>query len=110
MGLQKKSLADYMNYMGSNKNTTSYETTTDYLINHIQKTYNKGDAIATAIEKGTDQDSWMKPQLIRSTDDDPEIRDMENKQYRIKFKAELEVYMRQNNTYEENKVKAYAFF
>ena len=35
---------------------------------------------------------------------------MENEQYRIEFKAELEVYMQQNNTYEENKVKAYAFF
>ena len=56
-GLQKKSLADYIYYIGSNKNASDYKTTTNYLINHIRKTYNKGDAIATAIEKGVNQDS-----------------------------------------------------
>jgi hypothetical protein len=47
----KKTLADNIYYLGSAKQVADYETTTDYLINHIKKTFNFGNDIGTALEE-----------------------------------------------------------
>jgi hypothetical protein len=46
----KKTLSNYVYYLGSAKQAADYETTTKYLINHIKKTFPFGNDIATALE------------------------------------------------------------
>ena len=44
----KKSVNDYNYYLGSSKQASDYETTTEYLINHIKKVFDYGNDIGTA--------------------------------------------------------------
>jgi hypothetical protein len=46
----KKSVNDYNYYLGSAKQASGYETTTDYLINHIKKVFDYGNGIGTALK------------------------------------------------------------
>ena len=46
----KKSVSDYIYYVGSAKQAADYESTTDFLINFIKKTFDFGNDIGTALE------------------------------------------------------------
>jgi hypothetical protein len=106
----KKTLADSIYYLGSAKQAADYEVTTDFLINHIKKTFNFGNDIATALEELEEYDvSQHRPTLSTSKSTIDEIKDLENKQYEIEFKAEFDAYMKRKQTYESNVTKAYAF-
>ena len=45
----KKGLKDYTYYVGNNRQATDFETTTEFIINHIKKTYSHGIDIAAAL-------------------------------------------------------------
>jgi hypothetical protein len=47
----KKTLADHVYYIGSAKQAADYQTTTDYVINHITKTFEFGSDIAFTLKK-----------------------------------------------------------
>jgi len=47
---KKKSIEDYVYYVGSARQASDYEITTEFVINHIRKTYTDGENIATALE------------------------------------------------------------
>ena len=111
---KKKSLSDYSYYLGSSSQASDYETTTDYIINYIKKTYSDGKDIADALTKLVPPDTNLwKPSLQVSliTGTDPQEvarRDVENRQYEIEFKQELSRYSSWKQQYEENLLKAYA--
>ena len=56
----KKSLNDYNYYLGSAKQASNYETTTEYLINYIIKTFEYGNDIGQALREFEypDPDFW----------------------------------------------------
>jgi hypothetical protein len=45
----KKTLANYVYYIRTPKQAADYQTTTDSIINHITKTFDFGNDIATAL-------------------------------------------------------------
>jgi hypothetical protein len=47
----KKSVNDYNYYLGSAKQTSDYETTTEYLINYIVKTFKYRNNISQALRE-----------------------------------------------------------
>jgi hypothetical protein len=47
----RKSIQDYVYYIGSAKQASDFVVITKYLINHIRKTYRCGDDIGTALEE-----------------------------------------------------------
>jgi hypothetical protein len=84
----KKSVNDYNYYLGSAKQASSdYEMTTEFLINYIKKTFDGSD-IGQALKelKEVDTDPW-KPTLNQSNDKDAAIQAIENKQFKMEFKA-----------------------
>ena len=111
---KKKSLSDYNYYLGSSSQASDYETTTDYIINHIKKTYSDGKDIADALTKLVHPDTTQwKPSLQVSViaGDAPEDvirREVENRQFEIEFKQELSRYSSRKQQYSENLLKAYA--
>ena len=107
----KKSIQDYNYYLGSAKQATEYEEVTEYLINHIKKTYEFGNDIAMAInnQEPIITESW-KPFLQKSTNDDPEMKEIENEQFKIEFKSDYDNYRKHQQTYYNNITKAYALF
>jgi len=53
---KKKSIEDYVYYVGSARQASDYEITTEFVINYIRKTYTDGEDIATALETLEDID------------------------------------------------------
>jgi hypothetical protein len=106
---KKKSVEDYFFYVGSSKQASDFETTSEFLVNHIKKTFDRGNDIAEALRtlKPTDTNVW-KPALLFSTETDPIVKAQENRQYEMEYKADLDEYMRRRRAYDENLFKAYA--
>ena len=48
----KKTISDYVFYLGSSKQAADFETTKEFLINHIKKTLDFSNDIGTALEVG----------------------------------------------------------
>ena len=104
----KKSINDYYYYLGSSKQASDYESTTEFVINYIKKTYEYGADIAMALEtmEEVDLDQW-KPNLTVSVATDDAIRLAETRQYEIEFRTDYSNYSGRVKAYENNKTKAY---
>jgi hypothetical protein len=89
-----------------------YDTTTDFILNHIIKTLTFGNDIATALgsEDGKDYDMdqhkpKLKPVISGLSADDKAIAMRQNQ---MEFKEEFGAYMKRKQFYEANATKAYA--
>jgi hypothetical protein len=49
----KKTLSDFIYYLGSMKQAADYDTTTDFIINHIVNTFTFGNIIGIALSTKT---------------------------------------------------------
>jgi hypothetical protein len=107
---KKKSIEDYYYYVGSSKQAADYSLTTEQVINHIKKEYDRGVDVAEALrtQEEPDQTTW-EPRLSFSLSQDPAIKAAEDEQCKMLFKAELDEYMKRKRIYKDNKIKAYAF-
>jgi hypothetical protein len=106
----KKTVEDYFFYVGSSKQASDYEITNKFVVNHIKKTFDRGNDVAEALRRlvKADTDTW-KPTLKISTDADAAIVVREDKQFVLEYKAELDEAMKGKRTsYEDNMFKAYA--
>ena len=61
---KKKTIEDYYFYVGSSKQASDFETTSEFLINHVKKTFDRGNDVAEALRVLIPQntDLW-KPTL-----------------------------------------------
>lgn len=111
---KKKTLTDYVYNIGSSSQASDYETTTDFVINHIKKTYESGRDIANALETLTPVNTalWrpsLQVSVIPGNDDDAVAqRELEDKEFEMIFKNEVSWYGKRMQQYEDNLVKAYA--
>jgi hypothetical protein len=105
----KKSINDYSYYLGSAKQASDYENTTEYLINHIKKVFDYGSDIGTALKllEPISTSAW-KPRMQVSIATTEEDRAAENRQYEIEFKDDYDTYSNRVQAYENNNTKAYA--
>lgn len=106
---KKQYVTDFNYYLGSSKQASDYETTTEFLINHIKKLYDYGNDIGSALEKleSIDTTAW-KPSMQVSGESDDALRAIENKQFEIEFKSDYDTYRKRMQVYENNFTKAYA--
>lgn len=106
---KKKSLVDHNFYVGSAKQASDYEVTANFIINHIKKTYDNGIDIATALDTLTPFDTTQyKPTMQFSTQTDADAKAAEDKQFEIEHKARFAKYLKREEQYNTNCVKAYA--
>ena len=105
----KKTIEDYYFYVGLTKQASDYETTAEFIINHIKKTFDRGNNIAEALRTLTkaEVNSW-EPTLVVSTATLTADKEQEDKQNELEFKAELDESMKGKRTYENNLFKSYA--
>ena len=107
---KKKSVVDYIYYLGSAKQASDYENTTEYLINHIRETFTYGNDIGTALEELKPCElSQYEPKLTLSKAEDEATKAVENRQLELKFEVDDDSYKRRVEAYESNFTKAYAF-
>ena len=105
----KKTVEDYFFYVGSSKQASDYEITAEFVVNHIKKTFDRGNDISEALRTldKPDTDTW-KPALKMSVETDTDLKQREDKQFEIEYKAELDQAMKRKRAYEDNTFKAYA--
>ena len=106
---KKKTLEEYVFYVGTSTQASDYETTAEFLINYVKRTFDRGNDVAETLRNLTklETETW-KPNLKVSTMTDENKREAQNKQFEIEFKAELEEYLMRKRTYEDNLFKAFA--
>jgi hypothetical protein len=106
---KKKTIEDYFFYVGSSKQASDFETTSEYLINHVKMTFDRGNDVAEALRTLTtgDTDLW-KPTVQFSTATEDATSKQENQQYVLEYKANLDEFMRKKRSYDDNLFKAYA--
>jgi hypothetical protein len=106
---KKKTIEDYYFYVGSSKQASDFETTSEFLINHIKKTFDRGNDIAEALRKLEPQstEQW-KPILRFSDSEDVLFAKQEDRQNEMVFKADLDEFMKRKRMYENNLFKSYA--
>ena len=81
---KKPYVTDFSYYLGSAKQASDYETTTEFVINYIKKLYDYGNDIGSALEtlEPVDTSDW-RPTMKFSSDEDETIRKNEDRQYEI---------------------------
>ncbi len=105
----KKTVEDYFFYVGSSKQASDYEITNEFVVNHIKKTFDRGNDVSEALRTlvRPDTDAW-KPTLKMSVDSDTNIKQREDKQFEMECKAELDQAMKRKRAFEDNTFKAHA--
>ena len=75
----KKKLEDYYFSVGSNKQASDFNSTYEFILNHIKKTFMRGNDILEALRKQEepDTDDW-KPTLEMSTSLNTNTKEREN--------------------------------
>ena len=106
---KKKTLEDHYFYVGLSKQASDFETTYNFLVNYIKRTYVRGNDVAEALRNMEipDTNNW-KPNLQISTSSDADEKKREDKQYEMDYKAEYDEFMKRKRALEENGYKAYA--
>ena len=106
---KRKTLADHIFYVGSAKQASDFVTVNNYIINHIRRTFDKGNDIATALEEEKEIDlSKYAPQLKVSTEQDSAKKAIQDKQFEKQFEIEYITYNERKVKYEENRSAAAA--
>ena len=108
-------LNDYKYAIRTAKQAGNYNKITNYLILHIGKTYKNGRDITDAIENQEPFDfNSSAPKLkilttvmtMATTHTEKLVIKCEKDQYRIKYKAELQLHLKQKSYYHTNLGKA----
>jgi hypothetical protein len=81
--------------VGSSKQASDYEITAEFVGNHIKKTFDRGNDIAEALRTLVkDNTSLWKTTLLVSTKTDAPVKEREDTQFVMEYKAELDESMR----------------
>ena len=97
---KKKSIEDYYFYVGSSKQASDFKTTSEFRINHIKKTFDRGNDIAEVLRTLAPQDvDLWKATLKFIGSSDATVAKQEDRQLEIEFKADLDEYMKRKRMY-----------
>ena len=61
--ISNKSIIDYQFYIGTNKQASEYENASDFMINYIKKTFDRGNDIAL---KTQNTDNWIRSATLKT--------------------------------------------
>jgi hypothetical protein len=105
----KKTITDYSYHLGTAKQANDFESTTEFIINHIMETYEFGEDIGTALKEldSIDTDIWL-PTLKVSKEKDDAKKENQDRQYGFQFQEDYKEYKQRCSVYRQNMTKAYA--
>jgi hypothetical protein len=96
---KKKSIEDYFFYVGSSKQASDFETTSEFLVNYVKKTFDRGNDVAEALRTLTPEDTELwKPTLQFSTATEDTKNKQENRQHELEYKANLDEFRGRGRT------------
>jgi hypothetical protein len=99
----------FLHGIGRDKQTVTYNTVKDHIVQYVQKTYDNGQDIAISLRDLFKKDlSTLAPIRGQATATDPAVRANEQAGMDILYQAELERYLDRTDTLEQNLTKAYS--
>ena len=95
---------------GANKQQSiTYDTVKDCILQQIQKTYQQGHDVVVSLRELQRKDFISEmPTRILSTEQDNNLRQIEQEGLDIFYKAEVDEYVKRKNIYQSNLKKSYA--
>ena len=97
---KKKELKDYRYYLGTATQSSEYQKTTDFIVNHIKNEFDNSGDITLALKNLQEYDfSQYRPQLKLSDSSDPTIKRVTDKQWKIECILHYKEYKRRVNVY-----------
>jgi hypothetical protein len=95
--------------IGRDKQTVTYDTVKEHIVQYVQKTYKNGQDVAVSLRDLVIKDlSSMQPSRGEATATDAVVKVNEQAGMDILYQAELERYLDRRDTLEQNLTKAYA--
>ena len=91
----------------SSKKTEIFEKIKDNIVSRIKRTFVNTMDIAQSIQDGA-RKSYEEPVLDEPTETDPDKKAREEKMITLKFQIDYEHWIKEENSFKENWVKAYA--
>ena len=107
---RKCSIDDYIFYLGTSKQASDFKVSSEFILNYIKRTFKRGNDTAESLQTVSKIDMQeCRPQLETSKSKSTTIKEVENKQFELEFKAKLQESIKCTTVYEENLYKAYTF-
>ena len=106
---KRKTIEDYLFYVGSHTQASDFETTYEFVLDHIKRIYTPGNDILESLRslEAPDTHTW-NPNLVVSISTDYDEKKRETRQFELDYKAEYDEFMRRKREFNENSVKVYA--
>ena len=106
----KKTLNDYQYYIGSAKQSSDYDNTTEFIINYLKGHLTEGGGdIAKALKQLEPLDfKKLKPMMEVSEQTDATKKAAEEKQFELEHKENYSQHKRRVAKYHDNLTKAYS--
>ena len=95
--------------IGRDKQTVTFDTVKDHIVQTVQKNYKHGQDIAKSLrDKARINLAPVTPKRTLSTSTDPVMKSLEQTGHDIMYQEELKRYLERKDDLEENLTKAYA--
>ena len=108
---RKRSLEDYIFNLGTSKQASNFKVSSESTLNYIKHTFERGNDIAESLRTLSKIDTQVwRLKLEMSKSKSATVKEVENEQFELEFKAKLQGSMKWTTVYEENLYKAYVFF
>ena len=102
----RKTLANHGYSIGSAKQANDYSVITQFIINHIRKSFDFGDNIGDALESRKEVE--LDPPKLKPVSKDSADKELETRQSEYLFKAQIASFVSREEKYIVNKGKAFA--
>eukprot|EP00978_Attheya_sp_CCMP212_P020209 scaffold57559_cov54-Attheya_sp.AAC.2 len=107
---KKTTITDYVFYIGSAKQASEFETTSEFVINYIRKTYEYSSDIGNGLDSSLQpmDRNKEKPSLKISIAATDVVKAADAVQFGMEFRADYNQWCKQIRMYEDNCTKSYA--
>jgi hypothetical protein len=90
------------------RQTATYQTVKDYIIQLVQKSFKNGKDVANSIRKMERIDMTAKIPVQKISEASADDKATEQEGYDILYKAEIDMYMKRKHELEDNMNKTYS--
>ena len=105
----KKHIEDYCFYIGSVNRVSDYDKTSQFIINHVKKTYVRGDGISEALRTHVKPDMTTLEPVLKFSDSTITTEKIRfERQHDLQCEMEYDLCLKRKELYDLNLHNAYA--
>jgi hypothetical protein len=94
--------------IGKERQTVTYQTVKEYIIQLVQKTHKNGKDVADSLRKMEKIDMTKNMRIRKLSQETGTDKIMEQEGFNMHFKAEIDIYTKRKHEFEDNMNKTYS--